>query len=181
MSGISVDHSRFRFFSQGPSRLAKLMRKFASKGEQWTAGAARFMRGNSRRNETEFPSATQPAFELLQRALRSAHARNCAPRGALRPHNNRQLDEVQHGNSFIGKRRSPETAGRLWQERRFSPAQRPQHDEKCGGETKAIVLAKSRRIFRKRKIGTGSETSGAQWCVATAAIAAAGTRAAAIA
>src|SRR5207244_3848335 len=87
MSGIQFDppnvrFPRFRFFEI-------MMRDFASSLVRWlTVAACGSRRVHFRRDEAEFPTASQNACDFLERTFRGSRAADGAPSDALRPFNN---------------------------------------------------------------------------------------------
>jgi len=145
-----------------------VMRSFLSLLNRRSTPADRLSPRKSRRHEAEFPSAGETAFELLQRALRSARARNRVPNafGALRPHQKRNTED-QHGISITSK--GPAFARRApGQGRRLSAAGQSRRRRENAAEA-TNVLAENRELFRRgRKWRDGEDkcTAGAKWFVA---------------
>ena len=152
--GVRFDR-RFRFFEI-------MMRGFASSVLGWLAGAAcGSKRIHFRRNEMEFPAASQNACNVLERALRGSDAADGASIDALRLFNNWINIEDQHELSFIREtlapfaRRSP-TKGRS----AFASAGR------SGESSQENILEEAGRTFWKRQRPKESGDRIAQWLAA---------------
>ena len=122
---------------------------------RWLTGAdGLYARIDSRREEAEFPVATQTAYQLLEGTLWGSRARDRASTDALRPNYNWMKPEDQNDILLIGEK-WPAFTRRLPQKGRQSPAPPKRTIEGAGKE---IVLAENNGTLHGWKTGRGGQT-----------------------
>jgi hypothetical protein len=140
-----------------------MMRDFASLLLRWltvTACGSMFFR----RDETEFPVASQNACNLLKRTFQGSRAADSAPSDALRLFNNRLNIQDQHELSIIRQTLAPLA-------RRIPPKGRsPSAPAARGRESsQENILAAARCFFWRQQKCKATYRSLAQWLAAATA------------
>lgn len=141
------------------------MRVFASSLFRWlTVAACGFTRIHFRRDEAEFPMASQSACNLLERTFRGARAEDCASIDALRRFNDSVNLNNQYEIAFIRETHAP-FAWRFPTKGRSTLASSRRARESSQEKN---ILAASRLAFWKRKRREKTSNGLAQWLAAIA-------------